>query len=237
MAEELPPPPAIGELRKLGPEIHVLPGGTLLWRVYFRAGPYPSTWNAFRHFGPTDARFDHHDPPPAVHAGRAILHGADAGPTCLAEVFQTTRVIDRRHRIPHLAAFELDAPLSLLDVTGAWVTRAGGNMAISSGSRVRSREWSRAIYDAYPKLQGIRYASSMNANQCRGSLRASPNRSSGGSWSRPPSRSPWPRDAHLPRCAACRLSRHLRTRGSERSTLLLSRPPAPARGTLRARSC
>ena len=165
MAEELPPPPAIGELRKLGPEIHVLPRETLLWRVYFRAGPYPSMWNAFRHFGPTDARFDHHDPPAAVHADRAILHGADAGPTCLAEVFQTTRVIDRRHRVPHLAAFELAAPLSLLDVTGAWVTRAGGNMAISSGSRVRSREWSRAIYDGYPKLQGIRYASSMNANQ------------------------------------------------------------------------
>ena len=158
-------PPTLGELRKLGPEIHVLPSDTLLWRVYFRAGPYPSAWSTFRRFGPTDARFDHHGPPPAVHPTRAILYGADSGPTCLAEVFQTTRVIDRRYRVPHLAAFELGAPISLLDVTGAWVTRAGGNMAISSGSRVRSREWSRAIYGAYPKLQGIRYASSMNANQ------------------------------------------------------------------------
>lgn len=165
MAEELPPPPPIGELRKLGPEIHVLPTETLLWRVYLRAGRYPSAWNAFRHFGPTDARFDHHDLPPAAYADRAILYGADSVPTCLAEVFQTTRVIDRRRWVLHLAAFELDTPLSLLDVTGAWVTRAGGNMAINSGSRARSREWSRAIYDAYPELQGIRYASSMNANQ------------------------------------------------------------------------
>lgn len=38
-------------------------------------------------------------------------------------------------------------------------------MAIHSGSRAMARSWSRAIYAAYPKVEGLRYASSMNANQ------------------------------------------------------------------------
>ena len=38
-------------------------------------------------------------------------------------------------------------------------------MSISTGKRKRAREWSRAIYDAFPQLAGIRYASSMDANR------------------------------------------------------------------------
>lgn len=38
-------------------------------------------------------------------------------------------------------------------------------MAINSGSRAMARAWSRAIYAAYPNMEGLRYASSMNANQ------------------------------------------------------------------------
>ena len=37
-------------------------------------------------------------------------------------------------------------------------------MAINSGSRAVARKWSRAIYDAFPHVDGIRYASSMYAN-------------------------------------------------------------------------
>jgi hypothetical protein len=165
MAESLPPPPPVAELRKIGAEIHVLPRGATIWRSYFRDGSYPTTWDAFRAFGPTGSRFDHHDPPPAVHPVKAIMYGADQGPTCLAEVFQDTRVIDRHRDAPALAAFQIEKDLALLDVTGAWPTRAGASMAISSGKRKRAQEWSRAIYDAYPQLQGIRYGSSMNANQ------------------------------------------------------------------------
>ena len=39
----------------------VVPGGTALFRVYFRGGDHPGTWNGFRHFGPVPSgRFDHH---------------------------------------------------------------------------------------------------------------------------------------------------------------------------------
>jgi hypothetical protein len=165
MAQSLPHPPSVADLQKVGPEVHVLPRGAVVWRVYFRAGSYPSSWNAFRSYGPTAARFDHHDEPPAVHPAKAILYGADSSPTCLAEVFQDTRVVDRGRDQPALAAFQLMQDVSLLDVTGAWPTRAGASMAISTGSRRRAREWSRAIYDAYPQLAGIRYGSSMNANR------------------------------------------------------------------------
>lgn len=38
-------------------------------------------------------------------------------------------------------------------------------MAISTGPRPRAQLWARAIYDAYPNLQGIYYPSSMHANR------------------------------------------------------------------------
>ena len=165
MAQSLSPPPSVADLRRIGPEVHVLPRGAIVWRVYFRTGPHPTTWDAFRAYGPTGARFDHHDPPAGMHARKSILYGADQGPTCLAEVFQDTRVIDRNRHVPAIAAFALEEDLSLLDVTGAWPTRAGASAAISSGSRKRARDWSRAIYDAFPSLAGIRYGSSMDANR------------------------------------------------------------------------
>ena len=164
MAQLLRSPPSVAQLVQLGPEVHVLPRGALLWRVYFRGGAHPTTWSAFRRFGPTGARFDHQDPPRHLDPTKGIFYGADCGPTCIAEVFQDPPVIDRQHRQPALAAFYLAQDLELLDVTGAWSTRARASMAISSGSRKRAREWSRAIYQAYPHLSGIRYASSMNAN-------------------------------------------------------------------------
>jgi len=94
-----------------------------------------------------------------------MLYAADAGPTSIAEVFQQTRVIDRFADSPALAAFQLTRDLQLLDLTGAWPTRAGASMTINSGSRAMARAWSRAIYAAYPNVEGLRCASSMNANQ------------------------------------------------------------------------
>jgi hypothetical protein len=165
VADRLTPPPSVTELRAIAPEIHVLPAGAVLWRIYFRAGAHPSRWNGFRSFGPTGARFDHHPSPPKRHRTRGILYASDSGPTSLAEVFQQTRVIDRFADTPAVAAFRLKRDLRLLDLTGAWPTRAGASMAINSGSRAKARAWSRAIYAAFPDVAGLRYASSMNANQ------------------------------------------------------------------------
>jgi len=158
---KLPDPPA--EL-DLDPAIHVLRDGTRLFRIYFASGRYPTAWNDFRFFGPTQARFDHHDPPARTQA-KGILYVADAPITCLAEVFQATRTIDRSRDNPWLVAFDVRRDVQLLDLTGTWPTRAGASMAINSGPRPRAQRWSRAIHSAYPAVAGLLYGSSMNANR------------------------------------------------------------------------
>lgn len=161
---KFPEPPTAATLRALGPDVYDLAPGTELWRVYFQGGRHPTIWSQFRAFGPTNARFDPHVPPPSVQ-DRHVLYAARHGPTCLAEVFQETRVIQRTTNDPALVAFSTTRALRLLDLTGPWPTRAGASMAINSGTRGRARRWARAIYDAFPDLDGIWYASSMYANR------------------------------------------------------------------------
>ncbi len=141
-----------------------LGAGTLLCRIYFRGGSHATTWSRFRFFGPTQARFDHHDPPPRVQA-KGILYAAISPITCLAEAFQATRVVDRVARDPWLVIFSLARAIVLLDLTGTWPTAAGASMAINSGPRPRARRWSQSIYAAYPSVEGMLYCSSMHANQ------------------------------------------------------------------------
>jgi hypothetical protein len=164
---KFPEPPSPAALRALGADLHPLPAGTRIWRIYFQAGDHPTTWSQFRSWGPTDARFDHHLPPPGLKE-RGILYGA-AGPqgavTALAEVFQAARVVERERRAPTWVAFDTSQPLRLLDLTGTWPTRAGASMAIGTGPRARARRWSQAIYEAFPDLDGLWYGSSMHANQ------------------------------------------------------------------------
>jgi RES domain-containing protein len=161
---KFPEPPQAEVLAKTKPQIRHVPAGTTLWRLYFRGGRHPTFWNIFRSFGPTGARFDHQLPPPRPQE-RCILYCALEGPTCLAEVFQDTRVIDRAARDPWLAAFELARPLALLDLTGPWPTRAGASMALGTGPRPRAQRWAQTIYEAYADVQGIFYPSSMYANR------------------------------------------------------------------------
>lgn len=132
-----------------------------LWRVYFRGSQRPTTWHTFRAYGPVPtARFDHHLPPPCEQE-RGILYAATEGPICLAEVFQATRVIDRTDNAPWLVNFRLMADLHLLDLTGLWPTLAGGSQEINSGDRHIARQWSRAIYEAFPEVSGLWYRSKM----------------------------------------------------------------------------
>lgn len=159
-----PEPPPAPDLARIPPVLHVLPPGTLCWRIYFQGGPHPSAWNAFRGYGPTTARFDHHLPPPHLQS-RGTLYLAESAGTCFAEVFQETRVIDRARNDPWLVCLELVAPVTLLDLRGQWPTQAGASMAIDSGPRPRAQRWSRAIYSAYAIVEGLHYSSSMDGNR------------------------------------------------------------------------
>ena len=164
---KFPEPSLPAVLADLGPAIQVLPAGTRIFRIYFLGGAHPTSWNQFRAWGPTDARFDHHLPPPSLQA-RAILYGAigpGGGLTALAEAFQEARVVDRACKSPCLSALDTIVDLRLLDLTGTWPTMAGASMALASGLRARARRWSQAIHAAFPAVDGLRYGSSMNGNQ------------------------------------------------------------------------
>ena len=163
--EKLPEPPARFVARG---SFQTRVAGSRLWRIYFRSGKHPTRWDEFRYFGPTSSRFDHHTHPKRLQT-RGILYatsGNDAILTALAEVFQDTRHVDRKRNRPWLVAFDLGAPLTLLDTGGRWPVRAGGNMAINLGSRTKSRAWSRTIYSSYPNAEGIWYPSSVTNLRC-----------------------------------------------------------------------
>jgi len=148
-----------------------MPVGTRLLRIFFQQGMGASHWHDFRHYGPLESRFDHHelDGLGKAHSqARGILYactGPEAVPTCLAVVFQGTGVIERSRNDPALVSFVLAHSLVLLDLTGYFTTTIGASMAINTGSRRRSRRWAQQLYDAYPQIHGIRYSSSKYGNQ------------------------------------------------------------------------
>lgn len=147
---------------------HRLKAGTKLWRIYYRGGKHPTAWNTFRYFGPTGGRFDHHTYPKRLQ-GRGILYatvGRDAIFSAIAEFFQDTREVDREFNAPWIASFPLTGDLLLLNTSGDWAVRAGGNMAINSGSRNKARQWSRSIYRNYTDIEGILYPSSLTNQPC-----------------------------------------------------------------------
>ena len=169
---KFPDPPDISVFRGIEPDVKRLARGTSLARVYFTGGDYPTRWNEFRHYGPTGARFDHHLVDARGEAAtqeRSILYCASAADTCFGEVFQETRRINRTRRAPWLAIFLLQSDVDLLDLTGAYPTRAGASMAINTGNRARARAWARAfdgVHDGvHDALHGIYYPSSMNGNE------------------------------------------------------------------------
>lgn len=95
--------------------------GTVVVRIYPRGGQYPTTWRAFRFDGPfPGARFDDH----VSGERRGVLYAARDLTTCVAEIFQGSRVVDRFADDRCLAAFRLTRAVRLLDLTGDWPTRA-----------------------------------------------------------------------------------------------------------------
>ncbi len=82
--------------------------------------------------------------------------------TCAAEVFQSTRRIDRVRNAPALVFFALSEPVTLLDLRGAFSTTLGASTAVHCGPRSRSRAWAHELYEAYSDIQGFHYGAPMN---------------------------------------------------------------------------
>lgn len=163
---KFPEPPSSEMLsQRLEPEIHSVPAGFLLWRIYTESVNHQIEWYSFRHYGPIKtSRFDHHLPPTRLQE-RGIYYAAESAVTCIAEVFQESRIIDTTNPNMGLVGLEITRDLQLLDMTGTWPTAARASMATGTGPRSRARRWSQVIYDAYPRVEGLLYCSSMHANK------------------------------------------------------------------------
>ncbi|MEO3939417.1 RES family NAD+ phosphorylase (plasmid) [Dermatophilaceae bacterium Soc4.6] len=189
MSERLPAPKPADFPDLLDTDVWTLPVGARLGRIYSAGGDHPTAWDTFRAFGPTRSRFDPQPPPRRVHPTRRVLYAAayvaSALPpparrlrppplleTALAECFRDRGVVDRTAQSPYFTVFDLISEVRLLDLAESdWVTRAGGNLAIASGLRSRSREWARAIYrvcgpgsdrTAADRIDGVIYPCSHN---------------------------------------------------------------------------
>lgn len=159
-------PPAADRLRSLDPpRAKLRTGRDRIARIYYASGPHPVAWNSFRAWGPAaNARFDHHLPDAAGQGQmqiRKVFYGAQQGITCIAEVFQATRVVNRVDNDPYLCVFSPVRDLSLIDLTGRFATRMGASLAIHSGPRHLARAWARALYEAFDH-DGLLYLSAMD---------------------------------------------------------------------------
>jgi hypothetical protein len=157
-------PPTVAALGNNEPQTIALAANTPLARIYFAAGPHPSHWNDFPSVGPT-VRQDHHLPnvrSAPSEQSRAVLFCAPDVDTCAAEVFRSTRRIDRTRNAPGLVVFALREAVRLLDLDGAFAITIGASTAIHSGPGARARALARELYEAYPDIQGFHYGSSMN---------------------------------------------------------------------------
>lgn len=163
-----PPPAALKSLLRSTEDIVAVHHATRLVRVFAAGGRHRQRWNSFRYSGPLPhARFDPH--PLAPNGGPTS--GKDPGSlyfglsvrTSLAEVFQSSSIVDRSTRRPHLVVFRPRRTLCLLDLAGLWPTRAGASQEISSGPKVITQAWARAIRAAHPDLDGLWYRSSMDS--------------------------------------------------------------------------
>jgi RES domain len=127
-----------------------------LWRVHRTAGEHVLPWNTLRTFGPLPSMcWDPHPGPEPMSGAEGVLYAAADVATSLAEVYQTTRVIDTRAGGATLTAWQPQRRLRLLDLSGTWLLRNTASAALLAAPRSTCRRWARAIYTSWPELDGL----------------------------------------------------------------------------------
>ncbi|NLG55555.1 MAG: RES family NAD+ phosphorylase [Rhodococcus sp.] len=172
MPSTLPPPRGVDALRDAGitdDEYFTVDVDALTWRVHRTVGEHVVAWNRLRTYGPL-LRFDPHPRPVRDHPHYGVWYGAGDIPGALAEVFQTSRTIDRTAGAPYVTGLHFTRPLALLDIggfgVGRWPTRVGGNFALATAPHSVTQQWARTIRAAYPNLDGIVYRGRFSGAQC-----------------------------------------------------------------------
>lgn len=133
-----------------------------LWRIHRTEGEHVLPWNKLRTYGPLPSmRWDPHPGPQPISQAEGVLYAAADIATSLAEVYQTTRVIDTRAGAPTLTAWQPQRRLRLLDLSGTWLLRNTASAALLAAPRSICRRWARAIYTTWPELDGLFVPSTM----------------------------------------------------------------------------
>ncbi|SFK40620.1 RES family NAD+ phosphorylase [Amycolatopsis sacchari] len=165
----LPLPPGRGTLiaARRNEDVVAVHPATSLVRIFSAGGSHPQRWNTFRRFGPLPhGRFDPQPPghggAPAEDPGNGVAYFGLSVRTSVAEVYQTTSIVDRHTNAPQLVVVHPSRTLRLLDLSGLWPTRAGASQEISSGPKQVTQAWARAIRAAFDDLDGLWYRSSMD---------------------------------------------------------------------------
>ena len=149
-APRTPPEPLIREPHDIAAYT-----GTL-WRIHRTEGEHVLPWNKLRTYGPLPSmRWDTHPGPRPISAAEGVLYSAADVATSLAEVYQTTRVIDTRAGAPTLTAWQPQRRLRLLDLSGTWLLRNTASAALLAAPRSICRRWARVIYTTWPELDGL----------------------------------------------------------------------------------
>lgn len=151
----------------------ILPEGSLVVRIYTHAGRQPKPWYGFRNTPiRKPGRFDAFDAPgvdgvcylaiPDFDKKRARSAAGDASAvaTCLAETAQDKRVLDRLDE-RSLVIAQLTRPLTLLDVSSDWGTRARAGTHLSTAPKQLTSQWGVSIAQRWPDLHGITWISSV----------------------------------------------------------------------------
>lgn len=102
-----------------------------LWRVHRTEGEHVLPWNRLRTYAPLPSmRWDPHPGSQPISAVEGVLYAAADVATSLAEVYQTTRVIDTRAGAATLTAWRPQRSLRLLDLSGTWLLRNTASAAL-----------------------------------------------------------------------------------------------------------
>jgi RES domain len=136
-----------------------------LWQVHRTEGEHVLAGNMLRTYGPLPSmRWDPHPGPLPISGAEGVLYAAADVATSLAEVYQTTRVIDTRVGAPTLTAWQPQRRLRLLDLSGTWLLRNTASAALLAAPRSVCRRWARAIYLTRPELDGLYVPSTLTGH-------------------------------------------------------------------------
>ncbi|MCI9889348.1 RES family NAD+ phosphorylase [Micrococcales bacterium 31B] len=136
-----------------------------LWRAYATGGAHPQAWNSLRHFGPAPGmRFDPHPLPQGHHDHVGVMYTATLPTTSLAEVFQSSRVIERSLDARAMVSWRPTRTLKLLVLTTNWPVLNGSAAAMMMDAKHNTQPWARAIHEHLRNdIDGLYHLSSLTS--------------------------------------------------------------------------